>query len=251
MLHDKNYFTKLTGLATFLEEQTNLDESLTDVLVRAANLLSIETCSIMLFKEEQRSGTFSLRIFAKHGDLPSQAFREAVKVNDGIAGHVAATGEALLVRDIAESPFFPQARRPQDPQKSFISVPIVINRKVIGVINISNPKDGRCFDTDDLNLATFVALLTGKSIQVMQLQNLLKSRYVQLAVASESKTAARDAIDSIGQEPGKMAKILAKSFYREMANLGFGSDHIVAAATEIISQLNANLARHRQRMERV
>ena len=35
-----------------------------------------------------------------------------------------------------------------------------------------------------------------------------------------------------------------------MTKVGLGKDHIINAATEIISQLNENLARHRKRMQR-
>jgi len=203
----------------------------------------------MLFKEEEPPGNFSLRIFAKHGDLPPCASRDAVKVQEGIAGHVAITGEPLMIEDIEVSPFSHKARRPDDPDKGFICVPIMIGDKVIGVLNISNPKDGRHFTVEDLNLAVFIAILTGKSIQVIQLQNLLRSRYIQLAIARENGSTRQVALAAISHDPAKISKILAKSFYKEMASAGFGSDHIVSAATEIISQLNHNLAKHKSHTE--
>ena len=250
MKNEENYFVKLIGLSSFLEQQANMDVSLDELVSLAANLLYVENCSIMLFKDEQGSGEFRLRVFATCGPLPAKAFKEATKINHGIAGHVAATGQTLLVDNIQNSPLLPLARRPGDPNKSFMSVPIVINGKVIGVFNISNAKDGRCFDHNDLNLATFVALLVGKSIQVIQLQNLLNSRYAQLALARESGKTVSSAINLTTQDPAKLVKILAKSFYREMTNVGLGRDHIVNAATEIISLLGDSLAKHRQRMER-
>jgi GAF domain-containing protein len=250
MVNDDNHFVKLIGLSSFLEQQANLDASLDELVFQAASILYVENCSIMLFKDEQGSGEFKLRVFAKYGPLPANAFHEATRVNHGIAGHVAATGQALLVDNIRNSPLLPMARRPEDPNKGFISVPIVINNKVIGVLNVSNPGDGRRFDHNDLNLATFVALLVGKSIQVIQLQNLLNSRYAQLALARESRKAANYTFTPDNQEPAKLVKILAKSFYREMTKAGLGRDHIIGAATEIISLLSENLAKHRNRMER-
>jgi hypothetical protein len=52
------------------------------------------------------------------------------------------------------------------------------------------------------------------------------------------------------QNPDQVAKILAKSFYKEMTRAGFGSSQIVNAATEIIAQLSGSLHRHSKRMER-
>jgi L-methionine (R)-S-oxide reductase len=250
MKKEENYFVKLVGLSTFLEQQANLDTSLDDLVSMAAGILNVENCSTMLFKDEQDSGDFRLRVFAKHGYLPPTAFKEAEKINHGIAGHVAATGQPLLVDNIINSPLSTLARRPDDPNKSFISVPIVISSKVIGVLNVSNPKDGRSFDQHDLNLTSFVALLVGKSIQVIQLQNVLKSRFAQMAMTLESKETAHSVLSPITQDPAQLSKILAKSFYREMTNVGLGKDHIINAATEIISLLNESLARHRKRMQR-
>ncbi len=250
MKNDENFFVNLIGIASFLEQQANLDVSLDELVTMAADMLSCNNCSIMLFKDDSNSGEFRLRVFAKSGYLPQNAFFEATKINHGIAGHVAATCQAILVEDIHESPLLSLARRPDDPNKSFISVPIVINNKVIGVLNASNPKDDRRFNHHDLNLATFVALLVGKSIQVIQLQNLLRSSYAQAALVRDSKKIVRTTTGPVMQEPEKMAKILAKSFYREMTKLGLGRDHIIGAATEIISLLSKSLSRHSKRLQR-
>jgi hypothetical protein len=52
------------------------------------------------------------------------------------------------------------------------------------------------------------------------------------------------------QNPDQVAKILAKSFYKEMTRAGFGPSQIVNAASEIIEQLSGSLNRHSKRMER-
>ena len=45
------------------------------------------------------------------------------------------------------------------------------------------------------------------------------------------------------QKPDQVARLLARSFYREMARAGFDSGQIVGAASEIIAQLNSSLSR--------
>jgi GAF domain-containing protein len=250
MKNHQSHFIRLIGLASFLEQQKNLDQSLSTLVEQTAGIIKSDTCSIMLFKEEEAPGNFSLRISAQHGKLRPGASREAVKLQTGIAGHVAVTGKPLMVENIEASPFSRNARRPEDPDKGFICVPIVISDKVIGVLNISNPKDGRLFTVEDLNLAVFIAILTGKSIQLIQLQNLLRSRYIQLAIAREADSTWQGGLAAVSHDPAKISKILAKSFYKEMAAAGFGSDHIITAATEIISQLNQNLDKHKSHLER-
>jgi hypothetical protein len=85
-----------------------------------------------------------------------------------------------------------------------------------------------------------------KSIQVFQLQRLLHSNFVQLALARETQLSPRSTVAQITQNGDRMAKTLAKSFFKEMQNAGFGSDHIVKAATEIISLISSDLAEKRR-----
>jgi len=245
-----NQFIKLIGLSSFLDQQASLDESLDEIVAMSANILNTRNCSLMLFREdEQGEGEgMCLRMFAKYGEFPPKAYTEAVKVNNGIAGRVAATAQPLLVQDIEQSEFLPLARTPDSPNKCFICVPIVIGGKVIGVLNVSNPADNRCFDHNDLNLSVFVTLLIGKSVQVIQLQNLLKSRFAQMAMASEAKNIISGALAPDRYDPEMLVKLLSKSFYKEMTKAGFTKNHIISAASEIISLLSNSLARHGMRL---
>jgi hypothetical protein len=52
------------------------------------------------------------------------------------------------------------------------------------------------------------------------------------------------------RNPDEVARILAKSFFKEMTGAGFGEAQIVQAASEIIGQLNSSVQRHRRRLER-
>jgi signal transduction protein with GAF and PtsI domain len=246
MYHDS--LLKLVGLSSFLEQQPNLDGCLNELAAMAAGILEVRNCSIMLFQYENDADDFKLRVFAKHGALPASALQEAAKVRDGIAGQVAESGKPLLVEDITRTEYLPLARRPQQVSKCFIAVPVVIAGKVIGIINFSNPKGDRTLNEDDLSRAVFVSLLVGKSIQVSELQKILQSRFLQYSLALEAKNLVGSAIAPLSQDPKTLSKIVAKTFYREMNNAGFEADHIVHAATEIISLLNQTLKKHKSRM---
>ena len=253
MIHDTNLaqdqFVKLLGLSSFLEQQGSLDECLDEIVAMSANILCSHNCSIMLFREDDLGGGMSLRMFAKFGEFPAAAASEVVKVSKGIAGHVAATAQPLLVRDILESEFQTLARAPEAASRSFICVPIIIGGKVIGVMNVKNPVAKRCFDNEDLNLSVFVALLVGKSIQVIELQNLLNSRFAQMSVVLESEDVS-GAITPERYDADKLVKMLSRSFYREMTNAGFGRAHIISAASEIISLLTLTMQKHEKRIQR-
>ena len=227
---------KLVGLANFLEQGKDFNESLQEMAAMAANLLNSQNCSIMLFREEEGDDP-TMKIFASHGYLPQVAYTEKARHREGIAGHVAATGKAVLINDIEKSPFAGKARWPENSQKAFLSAPIFIGQKVFGVINANTPVDGRIYTDKDLYVLATVALVVGKSVQVVQLQNLLKSRFAQLALMQEVRPAVQEAIVGAGPQPARLAKVVGKSFFREMRKAGFGDDHIIKAATEVISLL--------------
>ena len=246
---DSNYIDKLTGLSDFLEKQVDLDACLHELASQAADILSSKNCSIMLLKERDDEQGLDLRVFAHFGSLPKEAFRERMNVRQGISGHVAASGKALLIEDIENSQFSSVARR-HYPSKCLISAPIILNQKVIGVIHVNTPKHKHIYNTEDLNLLNIVAMLVSKSIQVIQVQKLMQSKYTIFAMAERNKEELASIAATAGQDLDKVAKLLAKTFYREMSKAGFGPDHIINAASEIISLLNESVAKHKKRRER-
>ncbi|BBP05261.1 GAF domain-containing protein [Sulfuriferula plumbiphila] len=244
-----NPLDKLHGLAGFLEAQGSLEHSLAQLATLAADTLDAARCSIMLFIEGDGEA-MRLRVCAAHGALPEAAFTQTVARGEGIAGHVAASGVALLVEDIEQSDFASCARRPGVGTHSLMTAPISVNRKPIGVINLSEPNSATPFTQADLALLEIVALFVGKSIQAVQLQNLLNSRFAQIALVQDAEKAIGGVMLSSAYDTDKMAKIVAKSFFREMTQAGFGSSQIIQAASEIISQLSSSLHKHSKRLDK-
>jgi GAF domain-containing protein len=163
---------------------------------------------------------------------------------------VLASGRALLLEDITTSPLAPLARRPGDLRRSLMCAPIHVDAKVVGVVNVCDAQAKEAFTDADLRLLDVLALFIGKSIQVLQLQALLDSRFAQLALARELEGKVAAGAITAYRQHDEVAKILAKSFFKEMTKAGFGARHIVYAASELIEQLNHNLQRHHQRLAR-
>lgn len=243
--HAGNLLARLSTLAKFQDSDQSLDENLQRLSEMAAKSLDVENCSIML-----SNGASALRVCANYGKLTADAYKESVKKGEGIAGHVLATGESLLIEDISNSRFARHARYPSASGRSMICVPITVNRTVLGVVNINGLERKLPFNVDDLNAIEIVAAVTGKIIQSIQLQRTLKSRFAQMSLGSNIEKTAQNILVNDAQNPGRMAKILAKSFYREMIGAGFGPAQIVDAASEIISELSKNLRKYKGRIER-
>jgi L-methionine (R)-S-oxide reductase len=244
----EHHLIKLQDLSQFLAHGS-LDDNLARLAGMTAGLMDAESCSVMLLNGGDGED-LRMSVCASHGPLPSAALAESVGKGEGIAGQVLATGRSLLLEDIGTSAFAGLARRGQDARGSLMSSPVRIDGKIVGVLNVCGVQLRAAFSQGDLHLLDVIALFIGKSIQVIQLQNILNSKFTQLALMNEVRETVGGSIATAYQNPDDVAKILAKSFFKEMTKAGFGARQIVRAASEIIDQLNGNLQRHSKRVAR-
>lgn len=241
-MDDRNPLVRLQDLQHFLAAGT-LDESLKQQAAMTATLVGAASCSIMLLNSGEGEDV-RMSVYARHGNLPEEALQASVGRGEGIAGRVLATGTALLVPDISKSQFALLARGRAGAGASLICAPIRIDGKIVGVINAASAAGHPAFGDTALRLLEVTALFIGKSIQVQQLQRLLDSRFAQMALlrdAEEAKERVGESVRLAYRNPQDVAKILARSFFREMTKAGFESGQIVGAATELIDQLNQRM----------
>jgi signal transduction protein with GAF and PtsI domain len=247
-----NFNPKLTDVALFLNVEENLEDVLRKIASLAAHQLGAQRCSIMLNSEQELKGEISdyLQVFAHYGDMPPLAYQEITKLNQGIAGSVAATGEPLLIKDITRSPFASSARYlEKSNNNSFISVPIRLGEQVIGVINVSFPLEKKHFELLDLEILQLFAQQAAQSIQIVNLQGMLKSRFVAMAVTRELVEIQSDNLIAVHPYPPKLAKIVAKAFFKELTQAGFGTHQVIEIANEVLSLLQKTLNKHKNRLE--
>ena len=248
----ENTLIRLQDLSHFMESGS-LDEILMQLAEMAAQIVGAKNCSIMLLNDGE-SDNPRMRVCANYGSLPIAAYKESTGKDEGIAGHVIATGHSLLIEDISKSPFASKARRANNSgdhsRNSLICAPVKIGARIIGVVNVNSHKNGQAFSPADVSLLDVIALFIGKSVQTSQLQNILDSRFAQLALAQEVQKNIGSSLGSLLHSPDQIARILAKSFYKEMIRAGFNSGQIVNVASGIIEQLNGNLKKHSKRAER-
>jgi L-methionine (R)-S-oxide reductase len=244
----ENLLIRLQDLSQFFATGS-LDDNLTWQAAMTAKLIGAETCSIMLINGGD-GDDLRMSVCANYGPLAPAAWSESVGKGEGIAGAVLASGRSLLVEDIMDSPFARLARRSGDARRSLMLSPVSVDGKTVGMLNVCGAKSKAGFSPVDLRMLDIIALLIGKSIQVSQLQNILNSRFTQLALLRDMKEKVGGAIATAYQNPDQVARILAKSLFKEMTGAGFGSTQIIRAASEIIDQLNGNLQRHSERAAR-
>lgn len=243
----ERYSAQLLDIATLIEQQQSLEAGLENIAARAARALRAGRCSVMLLQpQEEAAQPAMLRVYSHFGNLPAAAYEKPVPLEAGIAGRVVAAGEPLLVADIKGSELATLAHQGEAGGDSLMCAPIRIANRVVGVLNASQPQDGKPFTEGDLDLVVVFAMVIGQSVQVFELQHLCESRLLQMAQVLERRGAG----GPIAPDPARVARVVAKAFYRELQVAGFGPKDIIAVATEVLSQLNENLDKHRARLAR-
>jgi hypothetical protein len=123
---------------------------------------------------------------------------------------------------------------------------IVMQDKVIGVIQACQPQQRPSFNKEDLRLFGIFAHVVSKSIQIIQLQAILKSRFAQIALTRSGDKAISEMVSGPIYNSDHIARVLAKSFYKEMTRAGFNCNQIISAASEVISELSSSLRKHKR-----
>ncbi len=239
--------TKLLELAAF-EPSGRFEDELYRLTCIAGDLLQAQRVSLMLLDVSEHDGT-RLKLAALYGQLPDQAWKEEPDSGQGIAGRVLAQGCSVRIGKVDHTEWAEFARRP-DKSGGFLVCPIHQSGQPMGVLNFSEPRGRDRFTPKDQELGELAAVLIGRAMHVTRLSRLLDSRFAQMAFALEGQTDSGSVVRISAHEPEKVAKMLAKAFYKEMRHCGFTPAQIVRAAGEIISELTGSLNRHKKRIER-
>ncbi|MDR1695790.1 MAG: GAF domain-containing protein [Endomicrobium sp.] len=208
-----NLLVMLVGLhefgmsATDIISKEELAESVIDV---SCKLIHSDAGSLMLIDQDNNE----LYIAASRG-LPSEVVSSVrMKIGQGIAGRVAQTGKPIFVEDIESDIRF---LRPNSDEryesKSFISVPLRIKNKVVGVLNINAPREIKSFEDRDVRLLTVLADQAAMTLENIELYNNLQSFYFEMI---QTLARAIDAKDSYTFDHADRARHYAKLIAERM-----------------------------------
>jgi len=239
---------RLKELATFKPDDDH-ERALSALMDSVAGMFSAGRVSLMLVDSVGSLGQ-KLRLVALHGELPETAWNERTEESQTIAAQVLANRQALVVNDINVSAL-KVMRRHSDEPASFMACPVPVSGIYAGVLNISKRENGQPFSEQDLAIAEFAAILVGRAIELGRLQGMLNSSFAKMALVLEEVSNSRSFMDLSIQEPQRMAKILAKTFYREMSRCGLSANQIIHVASEIISEMTNSIVRHQRRQKRL
>ena len=166
-----NYLMELSNSIVSILDKERL---LNTLLEKSLQLLKAEQGSLMLLD----SDTSDLVVEARKGADNTVQEKMRIKKGESIAGMALESGGPFLVKNIEKDPRTKQINRPRYRTKSFMSIPIRIEDRLAGVLNVSDKIKGDVFNEDDLKMIeSFInnaAIAIERSILYSQAENLRK-----------------------------------------------------------------------------
>ncbi len=138
----------LVSIGARMNELKDKGELVNFIFEQSAELLQAERGSLMLLNHK----TDELIVEVSRGLSEEMGRKLRIKPGQGIAGKVAKDGAPLVVDDLEKA--LSISKRPDYRTKSFISLPLKSEGRVIGVINLSDKFSGNIFSQEDLELIT-------------------------------------------------------------------------------------------------
>jgi len=171
--------------------QNQVFQTLVDV---AVDMLHADRCAIFVWDEKQNKVTPRINYGFSPDTLKILEFTQA----EGIIGQVFRTGKPALVTDLGPVAIRYDVRAALKAEgiQSFAHLPIIVDQKVVAVLNLSFIKDMPFLEEDSLRLLS--ALINRAAISIANMQ--LFEQTKDLAVMEERNLLARDLHDSAKQK---------------------------------------------------
>jgi NtrC-family two-component system sensor histidine kinase KinB len=164
----------LAESAAALNTSLRLDDVLQRIIEQISQALRVEAVSLALITPR----TNELEFRAATGVAAQDVIGTRIKIGQGVAGWVAKEGRPVIVPQVEQEPhFYPDVdRRTGFETRAIASAPIMLQDKVIGVVEAFNPSEG-AFDEDTLLVLTGIGSLAGTAIQNANLFENLQSAH--------------------------------------------------------------------------
>jgi phosphotransferase system enzyme I (PtsP) len=160
----------LIDISRIITTSHDLKETLEHTVELVAESLAVDVCSIYIHNIE--SGMLELR--ATHGLAQGAVGRVEMPANEGLIGHVFEQKRHVNVRDVAQHPrfkYFPGID--EERLSSFLGVPLIEFRNVLGVLVVQNQENRRFTNEEENLLITIASQISGlisKALLVDRLQ---------------------------------------------------------------------------------
>jgi diguanylate cyclase (GGDEF)-like protein len=162
----------LYGIGKAMNYISDLKKLLQYILKQAIDIAAAEKGSLMLYDIE--SDRLNIRVLAGLGDVEYQdkvnnneIKCRSFKPGEGIAGRVFLNAQPMIVNNIRDDSLFIESETSY--VRSIACIPMVVYNDVIGVINVTNKKNGKEFTGLDIKMLKAVADQAAVAVNKAQL----------------------------------------------------------------------------------
>lgn len=173
------------SLQHFLERISCADpiKTYNSIIANSRELLRSDRASLMVFDEAANS----LVLKAATGFATDPNLINPVRVGEGISGEVIDTGKAVIVNDVRAAGRKPAPAERRYKSNSFISYPITISGRKVGVLNVTDKSGGGTYDEVDLSMLDLIGPQVALALERAEWQE--RATEFQLMSITDSLTA--------------------------------------------------------------
>lgn len=223
--------SRLKEISRWISSVNDMDQLLELIIYSATEMMQAKASSLLLVDEKTNNLYFKVATGEKKEDVK----KFEIQKGKGIVGHVAITGEPLLIEDVKQDPrwFKELSESIGFETQSIICAPIKYKGKTIGVVEFIDKTDGKGFQQEDIiQLMVFadlaaIAIGNARQIQHVRKENIDlrqeiavkyeligESQALQKVVGDAIKVANSNATTLVIGESGTGKELLARLIHR-------------------------------------
>ena len=235
MTRETEVLKTLLEVSRLISSSSPIPKVLKQICSKLRKLLGTDDCSIMILDEKNRELAFSESSGLTRWEMKNIRFA----MGEGIAGWVAKHKKPVLIEDVREDPRFKVVVKQKRSMVSMISAPLMVKRRVIGVVSLSTREVGQTFTQNDLELVVLMsahislALENNRLYEISVLDgltNIYNRRYLEQRLAEEVAYSKR-------YDKPLSLLLLDIDFFKQL-NDTYGhqaGDHVLKEVSEICS----------------
>jgi len=185
-------------LAEKAAETKDLHKLVESIISETVNYMDAASGSIMVY--DKQSNSLKLYVSSHHPAHKTQksGLVAEIPVKEGIAGKVFESGRPIVVENAAQTKIKAKLRR-KDDSGSFLSIPLKINKKLIGVMNLNRPASQKSFTNIDLTRLKAVDTMIASLIEKESLLDAIEENRREIAGLYEISTILSESNDFTGR----------------------------------------------------
>jgi len=177
----KAYIDTLSKISKAITSDLYLGDVLKLVVTLTANVMKAKICALWLLDEK----TQRLKIRATQAMSEEYLKERTLKVGEGIVGLVAKEKKPMIIEDVLKNPKYKEKELAKKEKLiSMLSVPMMVKKRVVGVINCYTTVPYK-FKKSDVDLLSAVASQAAVAIENTEL--LVRTKIVQEELDARKK----------------------------------------------------------------